>query len=221
MATQPVQPVPVQPTRPAPSAMMTRPEFIVAAFNWTADQEPFRQAMNVLANLTYTNALASYQSGNEAISSAVNAASSAGTAIAARDQAQQMLASMKAIKDAVDAGGVYQVNGKQGIITLRDSDMWISTHSNNSTVGQPFEVNQSYSLYTVVAYSRPLPDRPPFGSRIKLHNLWGTWANACFTLTRPRANVQINGVAEDVLFDNGRIGALTLEYIWEDCWTMS
>lgn len=220
MATQPVQPTPVPATRPAPTPLLSRPEFVVAAFNWTADQEPFRQAMNVLANLTYTNALASYQSGNEAVSSAVNAALSAGTAVAARDQAQQMLASMQAIKEAVDAGGVYQVNGKQGIITLRDIDMWVKEHSSAGNNGQVLVANTSYSLYTPSAYSRPLPDRPPIGTRIRLHNLHGTWAYAAFTLTRPRASVTVNNVAENVVFDNGRIPFVTLEYIWEDAWTL-
>lgn len=220
MATQPVQPTPVPATRPAPTPLLTRPEFVVVAFNWTADQEPFRQAMNVLANVTYANAQSSYQSGSEAMSSAVNAALSAGTAVGARDQAQQMLAAMQAIKEAVEAGGVYQVNGKQGIITLRDIDMWVKEHSTAANNGQVLNANTSYSLYTIGAYSRPLPDRPPIGTRIRLHNLSGSWGNALFTLTRPRASVAINNVAENVVFDNGRIPFVTLEYIWEDNWTL-
>ena len=220
MATQPIQPTPVAPTRQAPSPLMTRPEFIIAGFNWAADQEPYRQGMNNLASVTYTNGMAAYQSRGEAATSATDASQSATAAGQARAQASQMLAAMQAIKDAVDAGGVFQVNGKQGLITLRDIDMWVYEHSAAANNGAVLNPNTSYSLYTVAAYSRPLPDRPAKGSRIILHNLHGTWGNALFTLTRPRANVTINNVAENVVFDNGRIPYVVLEYVWDDCWTM-
>ncbi|MGE8321276.1 MAG: hypothetical protein ACN6O3_21200 [Comamonas sp.] len=220
MATAPQIPSLVPPMRPAPTPIMTRPQFIPAAFNFCADMDPFRQAMNVLATATYNNAYSAYQSNGEAATSAAQAGGYAVAAEAAKTSAQQMLASMQAIKDAVDAGGVYQVNGKQGIITLRDFDMWVYEHSNVGSNGTVLNPNTSYSLYTVAAYSRPLPDRPPIGSKIRLCNMWGTWANSLFTLTRPRATVKINNVGEDVLFNNGRIPYVILEYIWEDTWVM-
>jgi|GEM_PF-1474808 len=245
-----VVPTPIPAYPPAPQPTDDRVSFSTKAFALAASYEPQRVAFNTTLGQVNTNAEWAQTKAQEAQAAAAAAEQSASDANASRIAVDHAVNDVSEALEAIKVGPVAsvngrtgvvaglaeaattlagygitdsvvnQVNGKQGTVMLRDHDIWLTEHSAAGNNGQVLQASTSYSLYTVSAYSRSLPDRPSIGTRIKLHNLYGTWGNALFTLTRPRANVTINNVAENVIFDNGRIPFVTLEYIWEDVWTL-
>ena len=172
---------------------------------------------------------AAVTSSNTASSAAISAAADASTATTQANRAQD-------IADTLAVGPVASFNGRGGVVTLTSSDVtdalgfqpeapsarkYAQKHGNGSTNGRPLELNAEYSLYTVVAYSRPLPSNPIIGDKVILYNLFDTWGNGLFTLTRGNPSHTINNRLEDVLFDSNLAKRVQLTYIWGNSWVMS
>ena len=94
-------------------------------------------------------------------------------------------------------------------------------HSDHLKNGLPFVANTEYSLYTVQPYSRPLPASPVIGNKVILYNLFNSWGNGLFTLTRGNSAHNINQVAEDILFDTNVFKRIELTYVWGNSWIMA
>ena len=179
-------------------------------------------------------------SANTATSAAATATAGANTATAQANRAQD-------IADSLAPGPVASFNSRGGVVTLQSGDVtgalgfnpaatattlagygitdgqqkYKQLHSAASNGGWPFEVNTEYSLYTVEAYSRPLPANPSIGDKVILYNLFNTWGNGLFTLTRGNPSHYINNLPEDVLFDSNLPKRVQLTYNWGNTWIMS
>lgn len=179
-------------------------------------------------------------SSNTASSAALTATAGASTATTQANRAQD-------IADSLAAGPVASFNGRGGVVNLQSGDVtgalgftpaaaattlagygitdgqqkYKQKHSAADVNGAPLEVNAEYSLYTAGAYSRPLPANPSIGDSIVLYNLFDTWGNGLFTLTRGNPSHTINNLPEDVLFDSKLAKRVQLTYVWENNWVMS
>lgn len=182
-----------------------------------------------------------------AVASANTAANAAATATAGANTATAQADRAQALADSLASGPVTSFNGRGGVVTLQSADVtgalgftpaaaattlagygitdgqqkYKQLHSIASTNGVPLEVNAEYSLYTVEAYSRPLPANPNIGDSITLYNLHNTWGNGLFTLTRGNPSHTINDLPEDVLFDSNLAKRVQLTYVWGNIWIMS
>ncbi|MCD2164646.1 hypothetical protein [Comamonas koreensis] len=117
MATSLQNPAYVPPTRPAPTPMMSRPVFVTTAFNYTADQEPFRVGMNNLSSNVYSNAVYTFEQGQLAIAARNAAAGHADAAAAKAAEVDRAAADVRAALDAIEAGPVASVMGRTGVVT--------------------------------------------------------------------------------------------------------
>lgn len=122
---------------------------------------------------------------------------------------------------SVDLEAVAEATNAQqaraGIVAL---GRLVQAPATSATNGVPLEPGMDYALFADAVYSRPLPQQPQIGDRIRLRDPSGDWKLGRFTLSRGNADHKINGRQEDVVF-NARVWRVELEYTDQNCWVMS
>ena len=160
MATPLQPPAYVSPTRPAPTPMMSRPVFVTTAFNYTADQDPFRVGMNNLSSNVYNNATYTFEQGQLAIAARDAASGFAATASAKVNEVNAAAADVQAALAAIQAGPVASVNGKTGVITgLVETSIGATRNKSQLMANAPIGQWSAYSDTTGVGADWP-PGHP-------------------------------------------------------------
>ncbi|GAB2836691.1 hypothetical protein GCM10027276_44200 [Comamonas piscis] len=213
-----VVPTPVPAYPPAPQPTDDRVTFSTKAFALAASYEPQRVAFNTALDQVFSNSQWAQFKAQEAQDAAVAAGQAASNANASRVAVDEAVNDVREALDAIKAGPVASVNGRNGVVVgLQEALLQrTSTAADN---GLALVAGSEYLLSVGSAYTRPLPAGVA-GNQI-IFNSAGGWGSSLFTLSRANAAHTINGVADNVLFDTADVRRVIASCTSPGAWVLS